>query len=32
MGGGAIGWILADVAGILYYRKYRRIILSDYKV
>ena len=27
-----IGWILADVAGILYYRKYRRIILSDYKV
>lgn len=28
----SIGWILADVAGILYYRKYRRIILSDYKV
>lgn len=27
-----IGWILADVAGILYYRKYRKIILSDYKV
>lgn len=27
-----IGWILADVAGILYYRKYKRIILSDYKV
>lgn len=27
-----IGWILADVAGILYYRKYRRVILSDYKV
>lgn len=27
-----IGWILADVAGILYYRKHRRIILSDYKV
>lgn len=27
-----IGWILADVAGILYYRKYRRIILSDYEV
>lgn len=27
-----IGWILADVAGILYYREYRRIILSDYKV
>lgn len=27
-----IGWILADVAGILYYRKHRKIILSDYKV
>lgn len=27
-----IGWILADVVGILYYRKYRRTILSDYKV
>lgn len=27
-----IGWILADTAGILYYRKYRRTILSDYKV
>lgn len=27
-----VGWLLADGAGILYYRKYRKEILSDYRI